>query len=65
MVTDDKSRQQSAYIPQSGTQQGSGQATTQPQRYEGRWPTPRRATAVDPMITPVRRLAVPAHASLE
>ena len=48
MATDDKSRQQSAYIPQSGTQHGSGQATTQPQRYEGRWLTPRRGTAVDP-----------------
>ena len=48
MVTDDKSRQQSAYIPQSGSQQGSGQATTQPQRYEGRWLTPRRGAAADP-----------------
>ena len=46
MVTDDKSRQQSAFIPQSGTQQGSGQGTQQ--RYEGRSLAPRRGTAVDP-----------------
>lgn len=53
MATDDKSKQQSAYIPQSGTQQGSGQGTsrgyaTQPQRYEGRGLAPRRGTALDP-----------------
>lgn len=51
MVTDDKSKQQSAYIPQPGTQQGSGQGTrygTQPQRDEGRGVAPRRGTALDP-----------------
>ena len=47
MVTDDKSRQQSAFIPQSGTQQGSGQGTTA-QRYEGRTLAPRRGSALDP-----------------
>ena len=47
MATDEKSRQQSAYIPQSGTQQGSGQSTTA-QRYEGRGVAPRRGSALDP-----------------
>lgn len=45
MATDDKSSQQSAYIPQSGTQQGSG---TTGQRYEGRTLAPRRGSALDP-----------------
>jgi HSP20 family protein len=51
MATDDKSRQQSAYIPGSGTQQGAERkdAGTQAQRYEGRsLYSPRRAPAVDP-----------------
>jgi HSP20 family protein len=51
MTNDDKSKQQSQYIPQSGTQQGAERkdAGTQAQRYEGRsLYSPRRASAVDP-----------------
>jgi len=53
MATDDKSKQQSAYAPQSGTQQGGGQATertsTPAQRYEGRsLYSPRRGQWLDP-----------------
>src|SRR5260221_7267052 len=52
MATDDKTRQQSAYIPQSDTQQGSGQGTgkgnvTQAQRYEGRSLASRRDDPFD------------------
>jgi HSP20 family protein len=55
MATDDKSKQQSAYMPQSGTQQGGGQEAgqtsrqraTQPQRYEGRSLAPRRGGSLE------------------
>ena len=47
MANDDKSRQQSAYAPQSGAQQGSGQGTSQ-QRHEGRSLAPRRGAGLDP-----------------
>jgi HSP20 family protein len=53
MANDDKSKQQSAYMPQSGTQQGSRQGTarssaTQPQQYEGRSLSPRRGATPEP-----------------